>query len=135
MSHPKFKVLNYGFANITSEDSVLVKELPMQQLFRDRTVYAFSYVIAQNSFGVKPKYLDTGNKDLELDLKLGRNYKLITRQDLTAGNFKKEDLNDKIVLLGYIGEKEDFFYLDKEKKKKIKGVEIQAAIIDEIIHL
>lgn len=128
--------MNYGFANITTEDSVFVRELPMQQLFRERTVYAFSYVIAQNSFGVKPKYQDTGNKDLELSLNgLGKNYKLITRQDLATGNFKKEDLNDKIVLLGYIGSKQDFFYLDKKKRKRINGVEIQAAIIDEIVEL
>lgn len=49
--------------------------------------------------------------------------------------FRKQDLNDKIVIMGYLGEKEDFFYLDHRKTKKVNGVEIHAAIVEEILDL
>jgi CHASE2 domain-containing sensor protein len=135
VSHAKFKIANHGFANLTTEDSVLIKELPMMQSFGSEEIYCFAYVVAENSFGVKDKFQGTGDKELELDLTgLGRNYKLITADQLFSGKFKMQDLKDKIVIMGYIGENEDNLYLDKQKAKKINGVEIHAAIIDEIIN-
>jgi CHASE2 domain-containing sensor protein len=136
VSHPKFKISNHGFANLTTEDSVIVKELPMRQLFDGKWIYSFSYVVAQNSFGVKEKFKDKGNKELKLKLSgLGVNYKLVTKDELFSGKIKKDDFKDKIVIMGYVGEKEDYFYIDKKKKKKINGVEIHAAIINELIDL
>jgi CHASE2 domain-containing sensor protein len=108
----------------------------MRQTFNATHIYPFSYVIALNSFGVKGKFKNTGEKALKLNLnKLGRNYKLITKDELLSGKVKKEDLTNKIVIMGYIGEKEDYFYLDKGKVEKINGVEVHAAIVDEIIDL
>lgn len=136
VSHPKFKVTSHGFANLTTEDSILIKELPMRQTFNSKSIYCFSYVIAENSFGVKNKFKDTGEKELKLNMYgLGTNYKLITVDELFSGKFRKQDLKDKIVIMGYIGEKEDYFYLDKERTKKINGVEVHAAIIEELINL
>lgn len=136
VSHPKFKIANHGFVNFATEDSVLIKELPMTQSFNSRQIYCFGYVVAQNSFGVKNRFKDTGDKELKLNLDgLGKNYKLITSDELFSGKFKKQDIKDKIVIMGYIGEREDFYYLDKEKTKRISGVEVHAAIIDELINL
>lgn len=137
-SHTKFFVKDIGFSNLTAtDDKVLAKELPMKQttIFNE-SIYSFSYVVAKNSFGVKSQFQNTGDKEIKLKLKrLGGNYKLITIHDLFSGNFKSDDINDKIVLLGYLGDKEDFFYLDKKKTKKINGVEVHAAIINEVIDL
>lgn len=136
VSHPKFKIANHGFANFTTEDSILINELPMTQSFKSRQIYCFSYVVAQNSFGVKDKFKNTGDRELKLNLdRLGKNYKLISAYELSSGKFKKQDLKDKIVIMGYVGEKEDYFYLDKGKTKKINGVEVHAAIIEELINL
>lgn len=135
VSHPKFKVTSHGFANLKAQDSILIKELPMSQNFNSKKIYCFSYVIAENSFGVKNKFKVTGEKELQLDLDgLGTNFKLITADELFSGRFRKQDLQDKIVIMGYIGGKEDYFYLDKEKTKKVNGVEVHAAILEEIIN-
>jgi CHASE2 domain-containing sensor protein len=108
----------------------------MRQIFNSKHIYSFSYVIAHNSFGVKDKNKDTGEKEVKLSFnKLGKNYKLITKDELLSGEVKKEDLTNKIVIMGYIGDKEDYFYMDKGKTKKVNGVEVHAAIIDEIIDL
>ncbi|HTJ50380.1 MAG TPA: CHASE2 domain-containing protein [Cyclobacteriaceae bacterium] len=136
VSHSKFNVLNHGFGNLTLEDSILVKELPMQQLLNSKYIYSFSYAIAENSFGVKHKFRDTADRKLKLKMRgLGMNYKLITSDELLTGKIKKEDLNDKIVIMGYIGDKEDYFYVDEHKSRKVNGVEVHAAIVDEIIDL
>jgi hypothetical protein len=39
-----------------TDDSVVVPELPMRQYYKDRRLFAFSYLIAENSFGVKDKF-------------------------------------------------------------------------------
>ncbi len=138
VSHPKFKITNQGFANITTtdEDTIFVKELPMEQIFRDSIVYCFSYVTAENSFGVKSKYRGKGTEVMKLRFKnLNENFKIITIQDLASGNFRKEDLNNKIVLLGYVGKEEDDFYVNEEKNKRVNGIIIQASIIDELLDL
>jgi CHASE2 domain-containing sensor protein len=136
VSHPKFKMGNHGFVNFATEDSVLIRELPMTQSFNSRQIYCFGYVVAQNSFGVKDKFKNTGDKELKLNLGgLGKNYKLITADELFSRKFKKHDLKDKIVIMGYVGEKEDYYYLDKAKTKKVNGVEVHAAIIEELIDL
>jgi CHASE2 domain-containing sensor protein len=136
VSHPKFKIANHGFANFATEDSVVFKELPITQSINSNQIYSFGYVVAQNSFGVKDKFKGTGDKELKLNLDgIGKNYRLITADELFSGRFKKQDIKNKIVIMGYIGEKEDCFYLDKEKTKKINGVEVHAAIIEELIDL
>ncbi|HEX5168785.1 MAG TPA: CHASE2 domain-containing protein [Cyclobacteriaceae bacterium] len=136
VSHPKFKIANHGFANFGVEDSVIINELPMMQTFNSRQIYCFGYVVAENSFGVRDKFKNTGDKELKLNLAgLGKNYKLITADQLFSGKFKEQDLKDKIVLMGYLGEKEDYFYLDKGKTKKVNGVEVHASIIEELIDL
>jgi len=139
VSHSKFKVADQGFANLASEDSVLAKELPMVQNFlgtdrRMTPIYSFSYVVAQNSFGVRTKFKKEKWRTFGFNLdQLGKNYKLITKDQLFSGDFKKEDLADKIMIMGYMGDKEDFLYTDSSKRRKINGVEVHAAIIDEII--
>jgi CHASE2 domain-containing sensor protein len=136
ISHPKFKIANHGFANLTTADSILIKVLPMTQTFNSKQIYCFSYVIAENSFGVKDKFKGTGEKKIKLNLDgLGTNYKLINADDLFSGRFRKQDLKNKIVIMGYVGDKEDYFYLDNEKTKRINGVEVHAAVIDELIDL
>lgn len=134
VSHPKFNVSNHGFANLASDDSVLIGKLPMMQRIFSIPIYSFSYVIAENSFGVKEKFRNTGEEEISFDMnRLGKNYKLITADELFSGRVRKEDIADKIVLMGYLGDKEDFFYLDSTRTKKVNGVEVHAAIIDEII--
>lgn len=136
VSHPKFKRSHIGFANLTGNDSVIVNELPMSQRIDGKQIHSFSYVIAENSYGVKSKFKDKGEEPLKLSFSgIGKNYKIISNNDLTSGKFKREDFFDKIVIFGYIGGKEDWLYLDKKKRKKINGVEIHAAITDELLDL
>lgn len=132
ISHPKFVVKKHGFGNVTTEDSVLIAELPMKQSLGTQDIYAFGYVVAHHSFGVSSKYKDNGYKEFSLDLDFG-NYQLIRNHDLLSGNFNKEDITDKIVLIGYIGDNNDYFYLDDSKARKVNSVEVHAAIIDEIL--
>jgi CHASE2 domain-containing sensor protein len=134
-SHPKFKVTEHGFANLVSEDSVFVPELPLKQMFRSEPVYAFSYVVAKNSFGVKPKFKDS--LDFFLRFKtdnLGLNYNLISAEDFSSGKYSADYFRDKIVLVGYMGDTEDYHYTDADKKRKVKGVEIHAALIEQMIN-
>lgn len=134
-SHPKFKVSDRGFANLISQDSVFVPELPIKQMFRAEPVYAFSYVVAKNSFGIKPRFRDSLDYFLRFKTdSLGLNYNLITAEDFSKRNFSSEYFRDKIVLLGYMGESEDYHYTDSDKKRKVKGVEIHAALIGQMIN-
>ena len=133
-SNQKFKVDDHGFANLIDEDSVFIPELPMRQLYRDQPVYAFSYVIAKNSFGVKPRFSDSLDYYLRFRTdSLGFNYNLITEKEYRAGDYSEDDFSNKIVLMGYMGEDEDFHYVDVDKKRKVKGVEIHAALIGQMI--
>jgi CHASE2 domain-containing sensor protein len=136
VSNPKFKIAHHGFANLAVEDSVLIKELPMAQAFYLKQIHSFSYMVAKNSIGVKEKFKNTGVEDVDFDLgELGKNYNLITTEQLFSGKFRKEELKDKIVLVGYVGEDEDWFYTNDEKTKKINGIEVHAAIIEELLDL
>ena len=66
--HVKFQNGNFGFSNITiTDDSVFVPELPMRQYYKERTIHSLSYVIAENSFGVKTKYKQNDDKDFYFD--------------------------------------------------------------------
>lgn len=134
ISNPKFNATEFGFLNLAGEDSVLVKELPMMQPFGTIPIYSFSYMIARNSYGVNKQFIAKNYEPIKLELKgLGRNYRLISRKDLVKGNFRLKDFKNKIVIMGYIGGKEDYLYLNKEKKQKVNGVEVHAAIVEEIM--
>jgi hypothetical protein len=132
LSHTKFQSSAYGFTNFSLEDSIIVNELAMVQFFRGQPIHAFSYAVAENSFGVKSKYKTAGSAYVGLPLNNLKNYKLITSPELMTGKFDKSDLENKIVIMGYIGPKEDFLYIDKNHKK-VNGVEIHAAFINELV--
>jgi CHASE2 domain-containing sensor protein len=132
LSHPKFKGSAYGFVNFSQEDSVILGELPTRQFYRGQTVYSFSYVVAENSFGVKPEYKNRGSDYLDMPLDNLNDYKVITSQELFNGQFDRSDLEDKIVIMGYLGKKEDFLYIDK-KLPKVNGVVIHAAFINQLV--
>jgi CHASE2 domain-containing sensor protein len=132
LSHVKFKGSAYGFVNFSEKDSIILRELPMMQFFRGQPVYSFSYVVAENSFGVKSKYKNRGSDYLDMSIGNLKNYKLITSDKLFSGQFDKSDLENKIVIMGYLGQKEDFLYIDK-KSPKVNGVEIHAAFINELV--
>ena len=138
ISHSKFTISNYGFANITTteEDTTFVRELPLKQCFNGKWVYSFSYVVAENSFGVKTKYRNSGTTGIKFDLSnIGNYFNIISREDLDNGEFNKSDFDGKIVILGYIGNDDDHFKVDGLGQMSINGVIIQAAIINEIIDL
>lgn len=134
VSNSKFTVSNHGFANITTtDDSVFVRQLPLWQNYRKTLVPSFSYVIAQNYSSVKPDYRKTGTEDIPFPLLRFRSgYKVIRIEDLMSGNFDKSDIQDKIVLMGFIGYGDDF-YLHHDRRWKVNGVAIHAAIINEIM--
>lgn len=135
--HPKFRFGDYAFSNITiTDDSVFVRELPMRQYYRDETVFAFSYLIASNydSRRVSEKYKND-DKYFHFDKSsIGKHFKVISINDLMTGNFDKNDLKGKIVLMGHVDDSEDTFYLDEKGAERISGVEIQASIIEQIIN-
>jgi CHASE2 domain-containing sensor protein len=134
--HPKFRFGNQGFTNVvTTDDMVIIRELPMRQYFRDNTEVAFSYLIATHyDFDrIKPKYKN-GDEDFSFDNdSFGHYFKIISVKDLLSEKFDKNDLTDKIVLMGHVSDKEDWFYLDDSKTKKISGVEIHASVIRELL--
>lgn len=134
-SHPKFSASDHGFANLTiTNDSVIVRELAMRQYYRDATELAFSYAIAgkYDLATIKSAYR-TGYTDFTFDKNtFGHYFKIISIEDLLEENFDKSDIIGKIVLMGYIGNK-DAFYLNNARTKKISGTEIHACIIREIL--
>ncbi len=133
--HAKFQNGNFGFSNFTiTDDSVFVPELPMRQYYKERTIHSLSYVVAENSFGVKTKYKQNNDKDFYFDRNLiGKYFKVISVEDLLTENFSKNDLKNKIVLMGHVSDNEDSFYLDEKRTKRISGVEIHASIIRQLI--
>ena len=133
--HEKFRNDNFGFSNITiTDDSVFIPELPMIQYYRQKTIHSLSYVVANNSFGVKQKYKQNDDKDFYFaKSSIGRRFKIISVNDLLTEKFDKKYLKDKIVLMGHVSGKEDSFYLDDKRTKRISGVEIQASIIQQLI--
>lgn len=134
--HPKFRFGNSGFTNMTiTDDSVIVRELPMRQYYRDDTEFALSYLIASHydSDKINSKYKN-GDNDFSFDKgAFGRYFKVISVKDLLTENFDKKDLTDKIVLMGHVSDTEDSFYLDDSRTKRISGVEFHACIIKEIL--
>ena len=134
--HPKFRFGNHGFSNMTiTDDSVIVRELPMRQYYKDETEFAFSYLIAtQYNFDkVNSKYKNGDNDFSFSKNSFGRYFKVISVNDLLTENFDKKDLTDKIVLMGHMSDTEDSFYLDDKRTKRISGVEFQACLIKEIL--
>jgi len=135
--HPKFRFGKQGFSNMTiTDDSVIVRELPMRQYYRDDTEFAFSYLVAitYDFDKVNPKYK---NSDIDYTFDkdtFGHYFKVISAKDLLTENFDKNDLSDKIVLLGYVSDTEDFYYLDEKRTNRISGVEFQACVIKEILN-
>jgi CHASE2 domain-containing sensor protein len=134
--HPKFRFGRHGFANMTiTDDSIIVRELPMRQYYKIETELAFDYLIASeyDSHRINPKYK---NNDMDFTFNknsFGHYFKVISVKDLMTENFDKRDLADKIVLMGHVSDKEDSFYLDEKRTKKISGVEIHASIIRELL--
>jgi hypothetical protein len=135
VSNQKFNCKEQGFTNLYSNDSVFTKTLSMNQLWRGELIPAFSCVVAKNTYGIKEKYRNKGLlNELDIDISgIGKNYRIITNKDLLSGNFKGDDLTGKIVLMGYIGGKEDVYYINKSKTRKLNGVEIHAELINELI--
>jgi CHASE2 domain-containing sensor protein len=131
-SNSKFRAKARGFVNFTKEDSVIQLKLPMLQFYRGKHIYAFSYKVAERSFGVKEKYRHNEVEEFSLPVTNFKNYTLITSEQLFSGKFDPKDLTDKIVLMGYIGKKEDLLRVESSPDK-VNGVEIHAAIINELI--
>lgn len=136
-SHEKFKITDEGFANLTGIDLVVDNSIPVWSTHKDDILYSFSYMVALNSFGLKSKYKETRGMEIPFDFNLAnKNYTIINQQDFLIGNFKKEDIANKIILLGYIGNDEDYFFLsflNKNRNNKINGVELHAMMINELI--
>jgi CHASE2 domain-containing sensor protein len=134
VSHQKFNVSEHGFDGLTADDSVFIPEQPLAQLYNGETINAFSYVVAKKSFRVKDQYKKVNYEEVDLPLDLEGHYRLIRHDELLSKTFSKADLEGKIVLMGYMGDDGDFYYVDKSHTRKINGMEIHAAIINELIH-
>lgn len=133
--HPKFNIADHGFSNLTiTDDSVIVRELAMRQYYKRETELAFSYAVAgkYDQTKIKSEY-KTGYTDFVFDNgTFDYRFKIISIKDLLEENFDKNDITGKIVLMGYVGNK-DAFYLNNARTKKISGTEIQAGLIREIL--
>jgi hypothetical protein len=136
MNHPKFNHWVGGYLNLsTTDDDVLIKELPLRQYYKDSIVCAFSYTVAYlydlskvNSEYKKGFYYQSFSDNV-----FNRKFKVINANELLSNNFNKNDLKDKIVLMGYIGKDEDYYYLDEDKSIGINGVEVHASIIEQLL--
>jgi hypothetical protein len=135
VSHQKFGITKHGFSGFTVQDSIFIPELPMRQRYKSEDIYAFSYVVAENSFGVSDKFKDHEYDEVPLRFHyyLGVKYNLIRNNDLLSGKFNKDDIAGKIVLMGYMRDNDDFYYTDMRRSMRINGVEIHAALIEELI--
>lgn len=137
MYHIKFRFGNHGFSNITiTDDSVIVAELPMRQYYQNEPIHAFSYMVAKmyNEELIGSRYR---NYDQDIAFSrgtIGRHFKIISAKDLLAENFSRNDLADKIVLMGHASGREDSFYLSRRTAERISGVEIQASFIMAILN-
>jgi CHASE2 domain-containing sensor protein len=135
--HPKFRASAHGFSNITiTDDSVIVAELPMRQFYRNNAEPALSFLAAEKSFGATLKFTHDLRDDRHHRFdkaEFTRDFKIISTSDLLNERFKKEDLTDKIVMMGQISKGDDVFYLDRSRTEMITGVEIQANFIMQII--
>jgi CHASE2 domain-containing sensor protein len=131
--HSKFRFGEHGFVNYTTtDDSVLVLELSMREYYREDPEFAFCYVVANRydnrAIDLKYKYEDgyfnfnRGN--------FRRHFKVITVNEMLSGSIDANDIDGKIVLMGYLG---DFRYLDDERFEKISGTELQACFIHAIM--
>jgi CHASE2 domain-containing sensor protein len=135
--HAKFRFGSHGFSNITiTDDSVIIDELPMRQYYRSEPIYAFSYMVAKmyNEELIAPKYKDSDQDIAFNNGTIGRHFKIIRVKDLLTGNFDKNDLTGKIVLMGHVSDNDDSFYLDDKRTQRISGVEIQASFINAILN-
>lgn len=134
-SHPKFKTQAAGFSNfnMSENDCVLIRELPMRQMSHKGLVKAFSYVVAEKSFGVKEQYNTFSGSDFIFNLDaFGPFFKIISYDDLLTGKFNPADITDKIVIIGFM-ETEYVFYLNESHTKHLTGTEIQACFIKELL--
>lgn len=133
-SHPKFPAGGIGFANISLKDSVLVQAVPMQQIWKDSLIAPFALTIAKKIGRVKPAYVDGGFGFIEFNLTPDEiNYNRIELSDIADGDYRKVELEGKIVLLGYLGPNEDFHYLDDRKTQRVSGIEVHAAILNQVL--
>jgi CHASE2 domain-containing sensor protein len=132
-NHSKFGLSPGGFLNITSNTEkpyIISPEMPLEETYKDVRVPSFSYAIALQTYGVNSRYKKTGPMRYDnVQGFIGRYFKIITSNELLERNFDKDDLRDKIVIMGYIGDDEDLFYLDNARTRKINGVEIQASFV------
>ncbi|NOS92959.1 MAG: CHASE2 domain-containing protein, partial [Cyclobacteriaceae bacterium] len=67
--HAKFRFGKQGFSNMTiTNDSIIVREMPMRQFIQENIQYAFSYQVASqfDYYKVKPKY-EIGTRDFLFD--------------------------------------------------------------------
>lgn len=134
VSHPKFTVNGIGFANLPSIDSVILPESPMSQRWHDSTIHSFGYAVALASSGSATTHRHEADSSIYVDFRnLGKNYNLITLEQVLSGSFNPDFVTDKIVLMGYIGNDDDYFYLDSLRQIKISGVEVHAAVISRIL--
>ncbi|MFM7850699.1 MAG: CHASE2 domain-containing protein, partial [Flammeovirgaceae bacterium] len=98
-------------------------------------VFSIHFVeVVFNCYHIAECKFKNGDNDFTFDNDaFGRYFKVISVNDLLTENFDKKDLTDKIVLMGHVSDKEDSFYLDDKRAKRISGVEIHASIIKEIL--
>ena len=131
-NHPKFEVTNHGFSNLLGDGRFFAKALPLKQTFNTIEVYASSYVVAKNAFGVKQEFLDPDEEAVELEFEnIEKNYTRVDRSNLLSGKVNPADIEGKIVLFGYLGKKEDLVWIRGEDQN-YNGVEVHAAIIEEL---
>jgi CHASE2 domain-containing sensor protein len=134
--HPKFRFGLEGFSNhAITDDSIIVRDLPMRQVYRNEIEFTFSYIVAsQYDFSKIVSAFKNGDEDFTFDRKtFGHYFKVISVEDLMAENFDGKDITDKIVLMGHVSGKEDSYYLDDNKTKRLSGVEFHACIIKKIL--
>jgi CHASE2 domain-containing sensor protein len=134
--HAKFRFGKQGFSNITiTDDSVILRELPMRQYFRENIEFSFSYSVALQ-YGldhIHPRYTSSF-EDFVFDEDIFEySFKVISVKDLLAEKFDKKDLTDQIVLMGAVTDKEYSYYIDDSKTKRISGIEFQAYLVREIL--
>ncbi len=128
LAHEKFNSNFIGFSNIYTESDRIIPEIPIQESYKGKMLSSFSYEIARRS---APQLKRIKSKSLIIKRIPKTAHKIIRGKDILTGKHESKDFENKIVLLGYIGDK---FYLKRFGKKTISGIEIQAHFIENLIH-
>jgi CHASE2 domain-containing sensor protein len=125
LPNEKFGVRYIAYSNIYSEDGKAIAEISIQESYKGRLMPSLSYEVARRS---EPQLKAIEPRSIKLNRLQRPKFKIIQGRDLLNKPPNQADFRDKIVLLGFLGERFAF-----KGKKTTSGVELQAYFIEYLL--